>query len=865
MRASIVLRGTLATTLATLLLGLQPSGVARAATATPAWPRVGPRLSTSGEALLRAEVAEGRLPARWLERFPEASVQAHEGGAPADAIGLARRERPGVLGLSTDRLVNDRSGDTSCSACAFRPLGQAETTIAMAGDHVLVGWNDTRGFCLGTAVQGFGWSVDGGATWTDGGDPPALPGGGRYRGDPVHGVNRKTGRFYVTGLYEGGASGSGLATLRGHFAAGTFAVDDNRQIAIGGADFLDKEWMDVDSLSGNVYVSWTNFQGAGGNQIEFQRLDADLNPIGGRQVLSSPAANGLVQGSRPCVGPDGALAVVWYEYGFPLSAIRMRRSSDFGATFLAEETVATFYENGYNGAPGYRRGFAPTLPGIACDATTGPHRGRIYVSWDETLNFYDAPFPGSGAAVSAENDGYFASANPFTVGNVLRGVASGTSDLDLYRFSLAAGQTFVLRTDSLATGVSLSARVVCPADTASTATYRYLAFNSGPAPALCWTVPVTGVYYLRISPNTSTAGAYVLNTTVDAAGAGDRARANRDHFVASSDAPGSWTTPSRVNDNAPRFDGIFPEVAVDGRGRVHVSWHDFRDDAACGAESFEYGTSSGDGGVTWGPNRPVSDASSFWSFEACGSANQGDYQGITAQGDRVGIAWADSRLGDPDVWTDVSDHRVSLVCPAALTLAPGADTTLTVTIRNDGSVFENFPWNVSDAAGWITSVSPGASGLAALAGGGTLPLLVTIEAPSDCSGSPDTVFVGAGNVWIPGDSAACAVVVTCTGSVDVEPAARVHAPRFDLPRPNPGTGSVALRFLLARPGPARLAIYSVSGARVRTLVEGTLPAGPTETAWDGRDGAGRLLPAGTYFARLEADGRRLSRTLIRTP
>ena len=59
---------------------------------------------------------------------------------------------------------------------------------------------------------------------------------------------------------------------------------------------------------------------------------------------------------------------------------------------------------------------------------------------------------------------------------------------------------------------------------------------------------------------------------------------------------------------------------------------DWRDGLPCGAESAEYMVSSGDGGVTWGANVRVSDVNSYWSANACGSANQGDYQGITVEG-----------------------------------------------------------------------------------------------------------------------------------------------------------------------------------------------------------------------------------------
>ena len=73
--------------------------------------------------------------------------------------------------------------------------------------------------------------------------------------------------------------------------------------------------------------------------------------------------------------------------------------------------------------------------------------------------------------------------------------------------------------------------------------------------------------------------------------------------------------------------------------------------------------------------------------------------------------------------------------------------------------------------------------------------------------------------------------------------------------PNPvNEGSLALRFSLPVGGRASLALYNLAGRRVRGLVEGAMPAGPGELAWDRRDAAGRLVPPGLYFARLESDG-----------
>ncbi len=69
--------------------------------------------------------------------------------------------------------------------------------------------------------------------------------------------------------------------------------------------------------------------------------------------------------------------------------------------------------------------------------------------------------------------------------------------------------------------------------------------------------------------------------------------------------------------------------------------------------------------------------------------------------------------------------------------------------------------------------------------------------------------------------------------------------------PNPvGREVTTLRFALARPGRIDLAVYDLSGGRVRTLSAGPQSAGVHPLSWDGRDSAGREAPAGVYFVRL---------------
>jgi hypothetical protein len=90
------------------------------------------------------------------------------------------------------------------------------------------------------------------------------------------------------------------------------------------------------------------------------------------------------------------------------------------------------------------------------------------------------------------------------------------------------------------------------------------------------------------------------------------------------------------------------------------------------------------------------------------------------------------------------------------------------------------------------------------------------------------------------------------------------AARFDA-APNPLVSTTRLD--LAVPGAAgqslTLAIYDLSGRRVRTLFDGAAPAGTLSREWDGRDASGTPAPAGVYLARAQVAGRVWTRRLVR--
>jgi 1,4-alpha-glucan branching enzyme len=73
-------------------------------------------------------------------------------------------------------------------------------------------------------------------------------------------------------------------------------------------------------------------------------------------------------------------------------------------------------------------------------------------------------------------------------------------------------------------------------------------------------------------------------------------------------------------------------------------------------------------------------------------------------------------------------------------------------------------------------------------------------------------------------------------------------------RPNPARGERTIDFSVARTGNVVLDVVDAAGRRVARVLDGTMEAGAHTAAWNGRDGAGRPVAAGVYFARLVVEG-----------
>ena len=69
--------------------------------------------------------------------------------------------------------------------------------------------------------------------------------------------------------------------------------------------------------------------------------------------------------------------------------------------------------------------------------------------------------------------------------------------------------------------------------------------------------------------------------------------------------------------------------------------------------------------------------------------------------------------------------------------------------------------------------------------------------------------------------------------------------------PNPFNPLTSISFHLGQAQQTRVSIYTLGGRRIKILASGVFQSGPREVKWDGTDGAGRRVSAGTYIALVE--------------
>jgi len=206
---------------------------------------------------------------------------------------------------------------------------QSETSIAINPNTgaICSTFNDSYHYHIeGTGYIGFSRSVDGGASFQDGGVMPPG-GGGVSRGDPSVVWRASDGYFYFTCIHE--AANWGLGLWRSTDDCATFEWVGLAHA--GSSD--DKEFMAVDNAPsspyyGRLYVAWTDF-GTGGY---IRLVRSDNGTTWSAPVTLSTSTS--VQGAWPAVAPNGDVYVAWLRWTTgDLMSFEIVRSTNGGVSF----------------------------------------------------------------------------------------------------------------------------------------------------------------------------------------------------------------------------------------------------------------------------------------------------------------------------------------------------------------------------------------------------------------------------------------------------------------------------------------------------------------------------------------------------
>ncbi|MBD3168907.1 MAG: T9SS type A sorting domain-containing protein [candidate division Zixibacteria bacterium] len=250
--------------------------------------------------------------------------------------------------------------------------------------NVVAVWRDFR---LGYRRLGYGYSFDGGETWTD----ALFPNEQQPRmSDPclTYDVD---GNFYALSLsFDWNGQYSGFEVFKS-IDGGMSWEDPVWAILSDEEVFEDKEMFTCDRApdspyQGNLYIAWTRFSD---NQRRTDCMfirSTDGGQVWGDSIIVSDQTS--LQWPLPVVGAGGELYVAWVSYRN--SSILFDRSSDGGLTWGNDIVAANVYTPSTEINGGI---FVFSFPAMDTDITGGENHGNIYLAYmDRTIYDFDIYF-----------------------------------------------------------------------------------------------------------------------------------------------------------------------------------------------------------------------------------------------------------------------------------------------------------------------------------------------------------------------------------------------------------------------------------------------------------------------------------------
>ncbi len=320
--------------------------------------------------------------------------------------------------LAPDVTVNqDTAGAPQNETAIAVDPNNPNRVVAAANDYVPRTWsceiNGVPCSALGDGYSGTYYSNNGGSTWCCASSDPShlgtlIPGvdhlaGGQYDagGDPALAFDSQ-GNIYYAGLgFDRLSPPNTVAVNKGTFDnSGALSWSQPTFInpTTSPSVFNDKEWIAADwhassPFRDRVYVTWTRFvfNASNGNYVQ-SPIFFTYSTDGGKTFATPKSVSGNVvydQGSRPIVGYDGALYIVWdgsTRLG-TLDSTYIVKSPDGGNSWSQPKVISTLSEVVPLANTAFRVNSFPA-------GDVAPN-GDVYVAWSSEVPNDNSTFDGT--------------------------------------------------------------------------------------------------------------------------------------------------------------------------------------------------------------------------------------------------------------------------------------------------------------------------------------------------------------------------------------------------------------------------------------------------------------------------------------
>ncbi|MEM9858349.1 MAG: sialidase family protein [Bacteroidota bacterium] len=268
---------------------------------------------------------------------------------------------------------------------------QKEGERAPAEPSIAISLKNPDNIVAGAILDKVYITEDGGETWTT----KKLESSMGVWGDPVV-ISDKKGDFYYFHLSDPTGKNWQSEEILDRIVVqkstdGGLSWDDGTSIGYNHPKDQDKEWAVVDTRTGNIYVTWTQFDDYGSKDPNCQS-NILLSTSGGGKKWSDPITlnqypgdcidgDKTTEGAVPAVGPQGYIYVAW---AFD-EKIYLDRSYDKGKTWLRNDIMVRSQPGGWSfDVPGINR--TNGMPVLIADNSPTQYQGMLYLNWSDQQN-----------------------------------------------------------------------------------------------------------------------------------------------------------------------------------------------------------------------------------------------------------------------------------------------------------------------------------------------------------------------------------------------------------------------------------------------------------------------------------------------